>query len=754
MSDDTVLISRALSVEPENGVVESAAEDAPGSLDEATPAVDQGPAAENLLYSTDDLSSDGAAPERGEGLPAAEVVADVEDVPHSEIPASSQKLADGESVASGESLPHGETVASGGSLPPSEGADGVVRPDDDVHAGSDEPTAALSGSGTEDAAVGTWADGPDEADGSVPADAVHDSPGAAAEPETVPHAGAGQYADAPEHAGTGPTGSDDQHDPVVAGDSSTAAEAAGDDVTAADGDATASGDDTTPEGDTTDGTAAAAGFGEAGSGDEGAAREGGAPDVPSAGSVADREAGRAAVAGGESASRKGLPEAKAEPVRQRRDQRAPADRRRADPEQILASYPWTYDPQTLREQVDEPDRLWDVADRLTDRLEFAERDNVRAGLLSLRAVVHRILGELDDALDDGREGLRHAEAAGELRTVAIAQARLAHVLQWRGEFDAADRIYAEVDSPELPSRMRAEIRELAGRSAFEQGRYLEAVNHFERALDVRHGEDPELVERIELALDAITRRTGDGWGPYPRTRDQILGLPEAPVPLLDDGAGLWGYAAAVEPRYAEAQPFAEGAAWVRRPDSAAWELIDQDGELLIPAAHGYVGVSRFAEGVAWVARDEGGWFAIDRENRLVGGAGGFEEVRPFRRGLALVRQGEVWGAVDRQGRIVVAPRFRQFATVLHVGGPVDGFSGDGLAVVDAGERFGVVDRAGRMVIEPAHAAVVIHPSAFLVQNAAGVWGALSRTGAPLVDMGHRDRDSVVEALPEETRPVL
>jgi hypothetical protein len=50
--------------------------------------------------------------------------------------------------------------------------------------------------------------------------------------------------------------------------------------------------------------------------------------------------------------------------------------------------------------------------------------------------------------------------------------------------------------------------------------------------------------------------------------------------------------------------------------------------------------------------------------------------------------------------------------------------------------------------------VVIHPSAFLVRNAAGLWGALSRTGAPLVDMGHRDRDSVVEALPEETRPVL
>ncbi|MFC4064100.1 WG repeat-containing protein [Actinoplanes subglobosus] len=469
----------------------------------------------------------------------------------------------------------------------------------------------------------------------------------------------------------------------------------------------------------------------------------GAPAVPPQGLALAKESGT--DAGG-----------RVEPVRQRQDQRAPADRRRADPEQILASYPWAYDPQTLREQVDEPDRLWDVADRLTDRLEFAERDNVRAGLLSLRAVVHRIVGELDDALADGREGLRHAEASGELRGTAVAQARLAHVLQWRGEFEEADRLYARADSPELPPRTRAEIRELAGRSAYEQGRYLEAVNHFERALDVRRGDDPDLVERIELALDAITRRSGvAGWGPYPRTRDEVLGLPDAPVPLLDDGAGLWGYAAAVEPRFVQAQPFSEGGAWVRRPESAAWELIDPRGELIIAAAHGYVGVTGFAEGLAWVTRqDQGGWFAIDMQNRMVVPAGGFEDARPFRRGLAVVRQGGVWGAIDRNGRIAVTPRYQGFATALHVGGTVDGFSDEGLAVFDAGDRFGVLDRAGRVVVEPVHAAVVIHPMAFLVRNAAGLWGALDRAGAPLVDMGHPARETVVEALPEESRPVL
>ncbi|WP_157751783.1 WG repeat-containing protein [Actinoplanes derwentensis] len=536
---------------------------------------------------------------------------------------------------------------------------------------------------------------------------------------------------------------------------------------------------------------------------EAGTEEGGAPVVPAQGvTVGEGSAGSAAEAGVAAASREILPEAKAggqdaeqtgeqasdkiseqageqggentgkqaeeqgrdragsvsserlEPVRQRRGEQAPADRRRAEPERILASYPWVFDPRTLRETVGEPERLGDLADRLSDRLEFAERDNVRAGLLSLRAAVSRVLGELDDALADGREGLRHAEASGEFRTVAIAQARLAHVLHWRGEFDEADRLYARAESVELPSAVRAEISELAGRSVFDQGRLLEAVNHFERALDVRQGEDPELVERIELALDEITRRSADGWGPYPRTRDEVLEVPKAPMRLLDDGAGLWGYAAAVEPQFAEAQPFAEGVAWVRRPGAPAWELIDTRGELVIPAAHDYRAVGPFAEGLAWVRRDDSGWFAIDLQNRLIVTPAGFEDARPFRSGLAVVRQGGAWGAVDRNGRIAVRPAFHGFLTVLHVGGSVDGFTDEGLAVVDAGDRFGVVDRAGQLVVPPVHAAVVIHPSAFLVRDPAGSWGALNRRGEPLVDVVHKDRDSAVEQLPGEARPVL
>ncbi|WP_433302457.1 WG repeat-containing protein [Actinoplanes sp. CA-030573] len=447
------------------------------------------------------------------------------------------------------------------------------------------------------------------------------------------------------------------------------------------------------------------------------------------------------------------PQAEAAPPR-----RTTARARRADPEEMLATYPWSFDATTLREEVDDPDQMWTVVDRLTDKLEYAERDAVRARLLSLRAVAERLLGELDAALEDAREALGHAEATGELGRIAIVRARLAHVHQWRGEYAEADKLYAEASSPELPSRLRAEIEELAGRSAFDQGRYLESMNHFETALDLRKGADPELVERIEAALDTITKRTSSGgWGPYPRTRDEISGIAEPPRPIRDERTGLWGYVGAVPPRYAQAQPFADELAWVRRPDAAAWELIDLAGEVVIDASAGYLAAERFSEGLAWVSRDEdGGWYAIDRLNRLIV-PGGFDDAKAFHHGLALIKRGG-WGVIDRHGRVLVQPRYRAFLTPLVSGGPIEGFTDEGLAVVEGdGERFGVVDRTGRLIVPPEHAAVVIHPTAFLVSDRFGLWGALDRDGRPLIELRYREQADVLDEIDRrltDGRPVL
>jgi tetratricopeptide (TPR) repeat protein len=439
------------------------------------------------------------------------------------------------------------------------------------------------------------------------------------------------------------------------------------------------------------------------------------------------------------------------------------ERRLVDPEQVLAAYAWRFDPETLREQADDPDQLRAVRDRLTDKLEYAERHAVRARLLSLRAVIGRVLGDFGRAVADGRMALKHAEATGELRRISIAQARLAHVLQWRGDYAAADRMFEEANSPELPDRLRSEMSELAGRSAYEQGRHLEAINHFERALGVRRGEDPQLIARIEQALDAVQGKiqTREDWGPYPRTREELLQQPAALHPTLGFDSQLWGYAdrdgeLIIPERYADARPFHDGVAWVLRPQGRAWELIDTDGTVLIDQFSGYLAVGPFAEGLAWVSRDAtGGWFAINRDNRVIV-AGGFDDVRAFHHGLAPVRR-IGWGAVDRHGRLVVQPKFLGFATALTSGKHLDGFTDEGLAIVDAGDRKGVVDRTGNLIVPPVHPALLIHPVAFVIGGRDGRWGALDRQGAPLIDVVHGSQTEVadeIDRLLTDTRPVL
>jgi hypothetical protein len=287
--------------------------------------------------------------------------------------------------------------------------------------------------------------------------------------------------------------------------------------------------------------------------------------------------------------------------------------------------------------------------------------------------------------------------------------------------------------------------------------------HFERALDLGKEEDPQLLAATELALDAVLRRVVEGgWGPYPRTREEILQIVKPPTAAMDEQTKLWGFTDAdgetvVPARYADIQPFRDGVAWVRRPESETWELIDEAGEALIEARNGYLGVSSFAGGLAWVSRDGNGrWIAIDRSNNVTISTG-FDDVRPFRRGVAAVRRNGHWGAVDGVGRVIVPFAYDMFATALSDGRYIDGFSDEGLAVVQVGGRKGVVDRSGRTLVDPTFSSLVIHPVSFLMTDDDGRWGALDRKGRILIDPTHPSRVSVtmeIDRLLADARPVL
>ncbi|MEU4222333.1 hypothetical protein AB0F10_44195, partial [Actinoplanes sp. NPDC026623] len=191
----------------------------------------------------------------------------------------------------------------------------------------------------------------------------------------------------------------------------------------------------------------------------------------------------------------------------------------------LAAIRWRLDGATLREVVDDRDALRVLGERLDGPLS-EERDNVaKAGLLSVRAEVYRLLEELGMAAAASRLALAHAESSGDVQAMVIAQAELAHVLRLRGDHMEADRLFERAASAEAPELLRSVVHENAGRSCFDQGRHMEALDHFARAVRLGLPGDQELAQRIDVALEAVYIHVlRDGWGPYPRSRREILGL--------------------------------------------------------------------------------------------------------------------------------------------------------------------------------------------------------------------------------------
>jgi len=185
-----------------------------------------------------------------------------------------------------------------------------------------------------------------------------------------------------------------------------------------------------------------------------------------------------------------------------------------DPERLIATYRWRFDPDTLREVLDEADTalFHRIRAGLTARLATTPDDALRARLFGYRAGIGRSLMLLDEALADGQRALVHAEAAGNARLIAGVQVGLAHVHQWRREFDAADRLFAAALAAEVPDPVRSFYHQHAGKCAYDQGRYIEAREHFERAMELRRDGDPELLASTELALDAVRRRIADSGG--------------------------------------------------------------------------------------------------------------------------------------------------------------------------------------------------------------------------------------------------
>lgn len=147
----------------------------------------------------------------------------------------------------------------------------------------------------------------------------------------------------------------------------------------------------------------------------------------------------------------------------------------------------TYDPDTLREVYPDPDavrvRMADLREQVRTAPDEVAELLARGELVTLL----RGLGELDEALAEGRRAADRAEMAGTPPQQHLARLRLATVHQWRGEFAESNLLFTELlrASGQFGPVIEAFTLHDAGKNSFDQGHYADARDQFARALTIR-----------------------------------------------------------------------------------------------------------------------------------------------------------------------------------------------------------------------------------------------------------------------------
>lgn len=168
-----------------------------------------------------------------------------------------------------------------------------------------------------------------------------------------------------------------------------------------------------------------------------------------------------------------------------------------------------YDAETLREVYADPGAVRARIAELREEIRTAP-DQV-AELLARGELVARLraLGDLDDALDQGRRAADRAEMAGTPPQQHLARLRLADVHQWRGEFAESNVLFTELlnASTQFGPVIEAFTHQHAGKNDYDQGHFADAREHFARALAIREAYElpDEQLASSRLALAAAQR---------------------------------------------------------------------------------------------------------------------------------------------------------------------------------------------------------------------------------------------------------
>lgn len=167
----------------------------------------------------------------------------------------------------------------------------------------------------------------------------------------------------------------------------------------------------------------------------------------------------------------------------------------------------TWDPETLHEVY--PDeaavrgRVQQLRAEVRDALDEIDELRARGELVEYL----RGIGELDDALAEGRRAVDRADVVGNPAQQHTARVRLAEVHQRRGEFGESTLMVTELVAAgqQFGPVIEAFTLDAAGRNDYEQGHWSDAAANFGRALAIRDALELPEAQFSRIALAAAVR---------------------------------------------------------------------------------------------------------------------------------------------------------------------------------------------------------------------------------------------------------
>lgn len=168
---------------------------------------------------------------------------------------------------------------------------------------------------------------------------------------------------------------------------------------------------------------------------------------------------------------------------------------------------YTIHPDTLREIPNDPEAMRYALvhyQHKANQIALDIHEQIEA--MGMAGSLARILGELDLACTLLTHAVDMAETHRLNRMAFVNRIRLAHTYQWMQKFDQSTAMFnALLKSP--IEGYHDFLLQHAGKNAYDQGDYSQALTHFREALSQReHKGNMELIESTRTAIRAVERR--------------------------------------------------------------------------------------------------------------------------------------------------------------------------------------------------------------------------------------------------------